>query len=63
MARAAALPPERVQDLALALALAVVNVASLLPYRSPAAPVLGRPVLVIAQCVPLAWRRVAGRSR
>jgi signal transduction histidine kinase len=56
MARAAALPP-RIQDLALALALVFVNVASVLPYRSQLHPFWGALVLVIAQCVPLAWRR------
>jgi signal transduction histidine kinase len=55
-ARAAALPP-RVQDLALALALAVVNAASVLPYRSQLHPFWVALVLVIAQCVPLTWRR------
>ena len=54
--RAAALPP-RVQDLALALALSLVNVASVLPYRSQLHPFWVALVLVIAQCVPLAWRR------
>ena len=54
--RAAALPP-RVQDLALALALSLVNVASVLPYRSQIHPFWVALVLVIAQCVPLAWRR------
>ena len=55
-ARAAALPA-RVQDLALALALALVNAASVLPYRSQLHPFWAALVLVIAQCVPLAWRR------
>jgi signal transduction histidine kinase len=55
-ARAAALPP-RVQDLALALALVLVNAASVLPYRSQLHPFWAALVLVIAQCVPLAWRR------
>jgi signal transduction histidine kinase len=54
--RAAALPP-RVQDLALALALSLVNVASVLPYRSQIHPFWVALVLVIAQCMPLAWRR------
>ncbi len=54
--RAAALPP-RVQDLALALALVLVNAASVLPYRSQLHPFWAALVLVIAQCVPLAWRR------
>ena len=56
MARAAALPPP-IQDLALALALVLVNVASVLPYRSQLHPFWAALVLVIAQCVPLAWRR------
>jgi hypothetical protein len=56
MARAAALPP-RTQDLALALALAVVNVGSVLPYRSQMHPFWVALLLVIAQAVPLAWRR------
>jgi signal transduction histidine kinase len=55
-ARAAALPPQ-VQDLALALALVLVNVASVLPYRGQLHPFWAALVLVIAQCVPLAWRR------
>ena len=55
-ARAAALPP-RVQDLALALALVLVNAASVLPYHSQLHPFWAALVLVIAQCVPLAWRR------
>ncbi len=55
-ARAAALPP-RVQDLALALALVLVNAASVLPYRGQLHPFWAALVLVIAQCVPLAWRR------
>ncbi|MGH3067773.1 MAG: sensor histidine kinase [Streptosporangiaceae bacterium] len=54
--RAAVLPPQ-VQDLALALALVLVNVASVLPYRSQIHPFWAALVLVIAQCVPLAWRR------
>ncbi len=56
MAQAAALPP-RVQDLALALALVVVNVASVLPYSGQIHPFRVALVLVIAQAVPLAWRR------
>jgi signal transduction histidine kinase len=56
MARAAALPP-RTQDLALALALLVVNVGSVLPYRSQMHPFWVALLLVIAQAVPLAWRR------
>jgi len=55
-ARAAALPP-RVQDCALALALVFVNVASVLPYRGQIHPFWVALVLVVAQCVPLAWRR------
>src|ERR1700722_614336 len=55
-ARGAALPP-RVQGCALALALVFVNVASVLPYRGQIHPFWVALVLVIAQCVPLAWRR------
>jgi hypothetical protein len=56
MARAAALPP-RTQDLALALVLVVVNVGSVLPYRSQMHPFWAALLLVIAQAVPLTWRR------
>jgi signal transduction histidine kinase len=56
MAWAAALPP-RVQDLALALALTIVNVGSLVPYRSTIHPFWLAVVLVTAQSIPLIWRR------
>ena len=59
-ARVAALPQrrqERVQDAGLALALAVVNVLALLPFRSQLHPAWLAVLLVIAQAVPLAWRR------
>jgi hypothetical protein len=56
----ASLPPrrqERVQDLGLGVALAVVNVVSLLPYRSQQDPLWLALTLVIAQGLPLTWRR------
>ena len=56
----AALPPrrqERIQDLALGVALAVVNVLSLLPYRAQLHPLWLALVLVAAQGIPLIWRR------
>jgi len=56
MARAAALPP-RTQDVALALALVVINVGTVLPYGSQMHPLWLALFLVIAQAVPLAWRR------
>jgi len=55
-----ALPPRRrelVQDAALGVAVATVNVASLLPYRSHLHPLWLALALVAAQGVPLAWRR------
>jgi signal transduction histidine kinase len=60
VARVAALPQrrqERVQDTGLAVALAAVNVVSLLPYRSQLHPFWLALVLVAAQGIPLAWRR------
>jgi signal transduction histidine kinase len=57
----AALPPRRrdvVQDAALALTLAVLNVLSLLPYQSQMHPSWLALFLVAAQCLPLALRRV-----
>ncbi len=60
VARVAALPPrrqERVQDIGLAVALAAVNVVSLLPYRAQLHPLWLALVLVAAQGIPLAWRR------
>jgi signal transduction histidine kinase len=59
-ARAAALPPrrrEQAQDLALGIALAAVNVASLLPYLGQLHPAWLALTLVAAQGIPLAWRR------
>jgi signal transduction histidine kinase len=56
MARAVALPP-RTQDAALALALVVINVGTVLPYGSQMHPLWLALFLVIAQAVPLAWRR------
>jgi signal transduction histidine kinase len=59
-ARVAALPPrrqERIQDLVVALALAAVNVVSLLPYRAQLHPLWLALVLVAAQGIPLIWRR------
>ena len=46
-----------VQDLGLGVALAAVNVVSLLPYRDRLHPLWLALVLVAAQAVPLAWRR------
>jgi signal transduction histidine kinase len=54
------LPPrrrERVTDGAVAAALAVVNAASVVPYRAQIHPFWLALFLVVAQCVPLAWRR------
>jgi signal transduction histidine kinase len=59
-ARFGALAPrrqERLQDLWLGVALAAVNVVSLLPYRTHLHPLWLALVLVAAQGVPLAWRR------
>jgi len=59
-ARVASLPPgrqERIQDLGLGVALAAVNALSLLPYQSQLHPLWLALVLVIAQALPLAWRR------
>ena len=59
-ARVAKLPPrrqERFQDAALGLALAAVNVFSLLAYRDQLHPLWLALTLVAAQGVPLAWRR------
>jgi signal transduction histidine kinase len=59
-ARMAALPPRRrelVQDAALGVAVAAVNIASLLPYRAQLHPLWLALTLVAAQGVPLAWRR------
>ncbi len=56
MARAVALPPWT-QDVALALALVVINVGTVLPYGSQMHPLWLALFLVTAQAVPLAWRR------
>jgi signal transduction histidine kinase len=59
-ARLAALPPRRqelVQDLGLGIALAAVNLVSLLPYRAQLHPLWLALALVAAQGIPLAWRR------
>jgi len=59
-ARVAALPPrrqEQLQDAGLGVALAVVNVASLLPYRAQLHPLWLALTLVAAQALPLTWRR------
>jgi signal transduction histidine kinase len=58
--RFAAMPQrrqERVQDIGLAAALAAVNVVSVLPYQDRLHPAWLAVLLVIAQAVPLAWRR------
>ena len=56
MARVAMLPP-RVQDLALALALTIFDVAAVLPYQSQLHPFGLALALVIVESVPLIWRR------
>ena len=56
----AALPrrrQEQVQDLALALVLAVVNALSLLPFRAQLHPLWLAEILVVLQAIPLIWRR------
>ncbi len=58
--RVASLPPQRqelVQDLGLGVALAGVNAVSLLPYRAQQHPLWLALLLVVAQGLPLAWRR------
>jgi len=50
---------ERLQDLGLGLALAAVNVVSLLQYRAHLHPLWLALVLVAAQGIPLGWRRSA----
>ena len=60
VARVAALPQRRqewIQDAGLGVALAAVNVVSLLPYRAQLDPLWLALVLVAAQGIPLAWRR------
>ncbi len=59
-ARFGALPTarqERIQDAGLAIALAGINVVSLLPYRSRLHPFWLALLLVVAQALPLIWRR------
>jgi len=59
-ARFAALPPwrrERVQDAGLGVAVAAVNVVSLLPYHAQLHPLWLALTLAAVQGVPLAWRR------
>ena len=59
-ARLTALPQRRqewIQDTGLGVALAVVNVFSLLPYRAQLHPLWLALVLVAAEGVPLIWRR------
>src|SRR5271155_440099 len=59
-ARFAALPPRRqelAQDIGIAVALSAVNAVSLLPYRAQLHPFWLALTLVVAQGVPLAWRR------
>jgi signal transduction histidine kinase len=56
----ASLPPrrqERLQDLGLGVALAVVNAVSLLPYASQQHPLWLALLLVVAEALPLTWRR------
>jgi signal transduction histidine kinase len=56
----AALAPrrrERVQDAALGVAVAAVNVVSVLPYRAHLHPLWLALTLVAAEGIPLAWRR------
>jgi signal transduction histidine kinase len=58
--RLAALPPRRqelLQDLGIGVALAAVNVVSLLPYQDQLHPLWLALVLVAAQGLPLIWRR------
>ena len=60
VARVAALPSrqqERVSDAVLAVALAAVNVVSVLPYRGQLHPLWLALALLAAQAIPLAWRR------
>ena len=59
-ARLAALPPRRqelLQDTGLGVALAAVNVVSLLPYRDQLHPLWLALALVALEGLPLAWRR------
>jgi signal transduction histidine kinase len=56
MVRVATLTP-RVQDLALAVALTIVDCAVLVPYRSQLHPFGAALALIAAQNIPLTWRR------
>src|SRR5580698_11146902 len=58
--RVAALPPRRQEllaDAGLGIALATVNAVALLPYRAQQHPLWLALLLVVAQALPLAWRR------
>jgi len=60
--RLAALPErrqEQLQDTGLAVALAGVNVVSVLPYRAQLHPLWLALVLLAGQALPLIWRRSA----
>ncbi len=57
MTGSAARPHDRWRDAGLALALAAVNVVSVLPYRGRLHPLWLAMLLVVAQAAPLAWRR------
>jgi signal transduction histidine kinase len=60
--RVAALPErrqEQLQDTGLAVALAAVNVVSVLPYRAQLHPFWLALLLLVGQALPLAWRRSA----
>ena len=57
MADAVAALPAWVQDLILALALILVNVATLVFYRSQLHPFWLALTLVVLETLPLAWRR------
>ncbi len=48
---------ERLGDIGIAVALAAVNAVSLLPYRAQLHPFWLALVLVVAQAIPLIWRR------
>ncbi|MGN6794972.1 MAG: sensor histidine kinase, partial [Streptosporangiaceae bacterium] len=59
-ARVAAMPRRRQEFLAdagLAIGLAAVNVGAILPYRDQLHPAWPAILLVVAQAIPLAWRR------
>jgi signal transduction histidine kinase len=50
---------EQLQDAGLAVALAAVNVVSVLPYRAHLHPLWLALLLLVGQALPLAWRRSA----